>query len=305
MKSFFPCYRSFSSDKSIWNEVYFHDQYNLPALSPSDVVVDVGAHTGAFTCACLARGARRIVAFEPDPESFALAMLNIQDFIDRFEIAAPVKVHNSAIWRSDREEPLRITHTRFAEFYRSYYQAVQATLFSDKDTMPVHSVGLDNILGPLAKVSLLNLDCEGAEWPILFTSTLLRRVKRLMLEVHSIPWKAYELGRSVPADLFSEFGHYTFEDLKTRLREYDLVCIGEKINWNCLNNPDFYFGQAVFERREMSAQYPSSLIGRLKWFEGSNVEIAIKASGRSADTVREPITNRDRVDPSLRNTARP
>src|SRR2546422_8790248 len=85
MKSFSPTYRFFSSDESIWTEVYFHNQYNLSALSPSDVVVDVGAHTGAFISACLSRGARRIIAFEPDPDSFSLAFCLGQVVVERHE----------------------------------------------------------------------------------------------------------------------------------------------------------------------------------------------------------------------------
>lgn len=286
MKSFSPTYRFFSSDESIWTEVYFHNQYNLPALLPSDVVVDVGAHTGAFTCACLSRGARRIIAFEPDPDSFTLAMCNIQEYLDCLEIAASVRVHNSAIWRSDREDILSITRTRFAEFYHSYHQAAQSTLFSDRDTVPVHSVGLDNILRPLRTVALLKLDCEGAEWPILLTATQLGRVRRLLLEVHSIPWKSYELGRSIPADLFSEFGHYTIEDLKLHLQEFGLLCVSEKIHWNCLNDPAFYFGQVAFERGEKSAQSQTSLMDRLEWFADSEVEVAIKANEHRAEMIK-------------------
>src|SRR5437667_3602595 len=85
MKSFSLTYRFLSSDESIWTEVYFRNQYNLPALSPSDVVVDVGAHTGAFTCGCLARGGRRIIAFKPDPDSFALAFCLGQVVVERHE----------------------------------------------------------------------------------------------------------------------------------------------------------------------------------------------------------------------------
>ena len=276
MKSFFPMYRSFSSDKNIWNDVYFHNEYLLSALSPSGMVIDIGAHTGAFTCACLDGGARRIIAFEPDPESFALAMENIQDYLDCRELSASVEVHDSAVWRSDRQDMLRITHARFSELTQSYHQAAQTTLFNDKDTMPVHSVGLDNILRPLHEVALLKLDCEGAEWPILFTAAQLGKVRRLLLEVHSLAWKAYELGRIVPADIIAEFGHYTFDDLKAHLQSFGLLCVAEKIKWNFSNNPKFYFGLVVFEFQGNPKGRRKSLTDRLEWRPNNEEEVLVK-----------------------------
>jgi len=278
MKSFFPSYRFCSGDKSIWNDVYYHDEYNLPRLTPSDVVIDVGAHTGAFTCACLNRGARRIIAFEPDPDSFALAMENIQDYLNSLELAASVEVYNSAVWRSDRQDILRITKTRFSALTNSYHHGAQSVLFNDKDTTPVHSVALDNILRPLGKVSLVKLNCEGAEWPILFTSTQLGKVTRLLFGIHSLTWKAYELGRRIPPELFAEFGHSTFEDLKTHLQEFGLRCVREQIEGNFLNDPDFYFGKVAFECRGNLEDNPRSLTGRLEWYADDGQEILIRSN---------------------------
>jgi len=277
MKSFFPNYRFCSSDKSIWNDVYYRDEYDLPSLTPSDVVVDVGAHTGAFTCACLNRGATRIIAFEPDPDSFALAMENIQDYLNSLELAASVEVYNSAVWRSDRQDILRITKTRFSALTNSYHHGAQSVLFNDKDTTPVHSVALDNILRPLGKVSLLKLNCEGAELPILFTSTQLGKVRRLLFGIHSLPWKAYELGRRIPPELFAEFGHSTFEDLKTYLQEFGLRCVREQIEGNFLNEPDFYFGKVAFECRRALEDHQKSLTGRLEWHADGGEEIQIRS----------------------------
>ena len=248
MKPFSPVCRPVSSDSDIWHEVFSCNDYQIPELSSSDVVIDVGAHIGAFTCACLARGAQRVIAFEPDASSFLLAGQNIRDYLASHHFARCPVLHNAAVWRSDRQESLQITNARFNSLIHAFHHAAQCTLFHDAHTMPVHSVGLDTVLQPLSEVALLKLDCEGAEWPIIFTSTQLYKVRRLVLEVHSLAWKAAESGREFSSSLFDEFGRYTVEDLKALLRKAGLTCTRERINHNYLNNSAFYFGLLAFER---------------------------------------------------------
>ena len=50
----------------------------------------------------------------------------------------------------------------------------------------VATIGLDKILRRFNEVELLKLDCEGSEWPILFTSKLLRKVRRVCGEYHEL-----------------------------------------------------------------------------------------------------------------------
>ena len=51
---------------------------------------------------------------------------------------------------------------------------------------PVPAVGLDEILSKFERVTLLKLDCEGSEFPILLTSRELARVDEIVGEVHEI-----------------------------------------------------------------------------------------------------------------------
>jgi FkbM family methyltransferase len=223
------------------------DEYHVSPLSSSDIVIDVGAHIGAFTCTCFARGAGRIVAFEPDADSFSLLTLNAKNYLNTYNGSGTVELHNAAVWRSDKQQPVHITSARFNSILRSYHHAAQCTLFNDADTVPVESIGLDSVLDSFTEVTLLKLDCEGAEWPILFTSRQLNKVARLLLEVHSLPWKIAESGRSAPSCIIDEFGSYTIDDLKDWLRKAGLVCVRDKIDPAYLNNPVFYFGLLEFE----------------------------------------------------------
>jgi|SRR6266568_1700743 len=75
---------------------------------------------------------------------------------------------------------------------------------------------------------------------------------------------------------------------RSHLQGFGLGCVSEKINWNCLNDPAFYFGQVAFERLEKSAHYQTSLSDRLEWFEDAEVEVAINSKKHRADMIKWP-----------------
>lgn len=161
------------SDSGIWREVVDHNEYNLPSMfSALDLIIDIGAHIGAFSYATLVRGVGEVHAYEPFPESFALLRENVAEFGSR---AVP---HYGAVWRSDRMAD---------ELFVSTLDNM-SVLWQDSGTkVPVFS--LDEILRIQAqdkgrRVRLLKLDCEGAEYPILFTSKLLHLVDALCGEFH-------------------------------------------------------------------------------------------------------------------------
>lgn len=224
------------------------NEYEIPILSQEDLVIDVGAHIGSFTCACLARGARGVIAFEPDSSSFQIAKSNVANFVAAFDCAERPILRQAAVWRSDRDERLFLTDARYNPILNSCHYAAQCTLFRDEDVRPVDSVALDRILDPFPYISILKLDCEGAEWPILLTSTQLHKVRKLLVELHSLEWKAAESGRVPSASVLGRhFQGLSVEDLKARLHTVGLHCTKERIHHDYLRNPAFYFGLVVFE----------------------------------------------------------
>jgi len=181
--------RGGTCDSKIFNTVVNENQYQLPErFHSTDVVIDVGAHVGSFAYACNKRGARTIVAFEPDNENFKLAWSNLKPLGPR------VRVYGKAVWRSDRH-PTSLIH--------SGYNSASPTLDTGSGTVLVQGeekpsqtrnmvscIGLDRILQRFKRVRLLKLACEGAEWPILFTSKELRRVEEICgkyQEVFNLP----------------------------------------------------------------------------------------------------------------------
>ena len=168
-------------DPNIFREVVLENEYRLPErFAADDLIIDVGAHVGSFSTACLLRGAGRVVAFEPFPANHALLGVNLARFGPRGE------ARRAAVWRSDRPAgELR-------------YQASAdptntggGTLFGTGGcAMP--TVALDAVVRELLaatgqdSVRLLKLDCEGSEYPILLTATCLDRVAEICGEYHEI-----------------------------------------------------------------------------------------------------------------------
>jgi len=172
-------FRAGTIDRRVFREVVVGDVYRLPAFARGDLVLDVGAHAGSFALAALRRGAGRVVCCEPDPDNFAVLRHNLAPFGKKAVLL------NCAVWRSDRPEGrLRL----FNPIDPRNTGAVQAR--ADGPGPAVDAVPLDDLLAEVAcrrRVRLLKLDCEGAEWPILFTASRMSCVDEVCGEYHLPP----------------------------------------------------------------------------------------------------------------------
>jgi FkbM family methyltransferase len=158
-------------DAHVWQDVVGRNEYQLPERMPAgETVVDIGTHVGSFVQAAWGRGARRIFSYEAGPSNYAVACKNVGDLDG-------VVLVNAAVWRSDvsRDEALCYdTH----EVYTG-----AGNVFAEGG-VPVAWIPFDEILSGQT-IDLLKIDCEGAEWPILYTADL-SRVRRIVGEYHSV-----------------------------------------------------------------------------------------------------------------------
>jgi FkbM family methyltransferase len=163
-------FRPGTIDASVWQDVVGRNEYGLPEHMPADeTVVDVGTHVGSFVQAAWERGARRIFSYEAGPGNFAVACNNV-GALDG------VVLVNAAVWRSDLRDDA-VFHTAH-EVYTG-----AGSVFADGG-VPVASIPFDEILSGQT-IDFLKIDCEGAEWPILYTADL-SRVRRIVGEYHSL-----------------------------------------------------------------------------------------------------------------------
>jgi 16S rRNA A1518/A1519 N6-dimethyltransferase RsmA/KsgA/DIM1 with predicted DNA glycosylase/AP lyase activity len=94
-------FRPGTVDRMIYNGVVGHNEYQLPArFTPSDVVIDVGAHIGSFAHAVVQRGCRQVRCFEPDDDNCRSAAAHLRNYID----AGWVRLSRTAVWRSDAND---------------------------------------------------------------------------------------------------------------------------------------------------------------------------------------------------------
>lgn len=164
-------------DRRIFREVVIHNEYQLPArFDRRDVVLDVGAHIGSFALAALRRGAGAVYCCEANPDNFRLLQMNLRPYADR------VRTSELAVWRSDR--PTAYLHFRNPTPRNTGAGAVS----TEPDGLMVAARAFDDLIAEAVadgrRVRLVKLDCEGSEWPILFTSRMLHLVDSLCGEYH-------------------------------------------------------------------------------------------------------------------------
>jgi FkbM family methyltransferase len=176
------------------------NEYRLPdRFVPGDVVIDVGAHIGAFAYAVVQRGAEHVWSLEPDPANCAFAAENLKPYIDK----GFVHLTQQAVWRSDpNDDELRFDG--YHDFPKSFKGMEGVLNTGDGSVMwgegePVSKVAFDDVVdrvtgGGERRVRLLKLDCEGAEWPILLTSQRLHLVDEIVGEFHELGGPFLEIG---------------------------------------------------------------------------------------------------------------
>lgn len=174
-------FREGTCDANVFHNVVVGNEYRLPDRLPVDGwIFDIGAHIGSFTQACLERGARCIVACEPDPENFCRAQAHLAEaircgWVTLLPVAVLGRVPFSGLVRlSDYESRPDELNTGGAQIVERGGRFVPAVALQ-----PL----MDEFTG--RGVELLKLDCEGSEWDILSTLGVLREVRNICGEYHS------------------------------------------------------------------------------------------------------------------------
>ena len=156
----------------------FYENYGF-ALQPGWNVIDIGAGIGDYTLyAATAQPNVQVYAFEPYPESYALMQENLH-----LNKIANARIFDKAIAAASGElvldlaggEPLQI-QSRLQEVGKR------------ESSLPVEAFSLGDVFTMLQMETcdLLKLDCEGAEYSILFDTpqSALNLVDRIIMEYH-------------------------------------------------------------------------------------------------------------------------
>ena len=153
----------------------FYERFGFP-LQDGWIVIDIGAGLGEFTLdAAHGFPNSHIYAFEPYPPSFDLLQTNVRknklENIVAFNEAVGAQVGSLRLDLSE-EEPLKL-------------RSMDAHL---EKSMDVPALSLVDVFERIEKqkCDLLKLDCEGAEYAILFNTPpeTLGKIQRIVMEYH-------------------------------------------------------------------------------------------------------------------------
>ncbi|MCC7438503.1 MAG: FkbM family methyltransferase [Armatimonadetes bacterium] len=145
------------------------------------VVIDVGASIGDFALLAAQQGARtRVIAVEPMPATVALLEHNIHrnNFSDQITVISGAVAGTTGTQMLHTSDSA-LSHTLVPGVHRdSSHVPIQC--FSLADVMLQHQIG---------QCDILKMDCEGAEYDILYNSTpeTLKNIKEIRLEYHTLP----------------------------------------------------------------------------------------------------------------------
>ncbi|MEM1859890.1 MAG: FkbM family methyltransferase [Metallosphaera sp.] len=162
-------------------EIFLDNSYNYDVRNK--VVIDVGASNGDSSIFFAKRGAKRIIALEPDEESYALATRNVE----ASRVGDQVILLNKAL-SSQRG---KITLYVYENSVNGNSIDPQNMVKLGERVIPktVESVTLTELLD-MAKdetVGLLKMDCEGCEYSVLnnLDREAFERIEAIFMEYHN------------------------------------------------------------------------------------------------------------------------
>jgi len=186
-------------DIQMINEVAYDEFYNkaLSKMIKNEIAVDIGANIGAFTL----KAAKNpfidfVYSFEPFPSNYAILERNIK----LNNLTKKIYPFQLGIGRKKERRKLFLglkgnaTHSLFEKSDSSIYI----------NTITLEDLFKDN---KIKSISLLKIDCEGAEYEFFesATSLLLRKIKIICMEYHQ---------NGNPDDIKSKLEKYGFDVLK-------------------------------------------------------------------------------------------
>ena len=168
-----------TSDRSTVNEMFVLNPYLRAKefqISSGDRVLDIGANIGTFTvAAAMAADTGRVFAVEPEAGNFAVLRQNVE--LNR---RANVELLQAAVGAAEGEAVLARDGNLSSLMWDGSGGA---------EAVPV--VTLAALIASMRTVDLLKMDCEGAEFDILYSTPpeSLRNIRRITMEYHNLGGK--------------------------------------------------------------------------------------------------------------------
>ncbi|MFC1595094.1 FkbM family methyltransferase [Patescibacteria group bacterium] len=158
--------------------LYFK-QYNMPEgfeIRKYDTIIDIGSHIGSFALfAASQTSTGNIFAFEPDTDNYTQLIKNIKENYYKNISAFQYAVSNS---------------NGTVTLYRSNMNNAENSIYKKgSESITVKSITLSDIIKQhkITAIDFLKLDCEGAEYNIIFESPkeIFNNIEKIVMECHT------------------------------------------------------------------------------------------------------------------------
>lgn len=168
-----------SMDRHIFHRIFARDEYRLNSMEPGSCgdMIDIGGHVGLFAVRA-APLARRLFSYEPVPSNYDLLLENVRGLPQ--VTAYPLGVAGQSGPRSMFASPQPAGHSLYASEADQGKPSLEVPCITVEEIFRRHGI---------ERVSVLKLDCEGAEYEILYAIPpgLFRRIERICMEYHPVP----------------------------------------------------------------------------------------------------------------------
>ncbi|PIZ52014.1 hypothetical protein COY27_01515 [Candidatus Woesearchaeota archaeon CG_4_10_14_0_2_um_filter_33_13] len=171
--------RPYMSDVTMLMETWGMEDYTPPGfkIRSTDIVFDIGGHIGSFSMYAAIKATKgKVYSFEPLPENYQIFKSNIEQ-----NKLSNIHLEQKAVSDKGGVGQLFLckgTHSGSSSlFYRN-----------TKDTVSIKRITLTDFFEKykISKVDFMKIDCEGAEYDILFSlpKKQLSKIKRISMEYH-------------------------------------------------------------------------------------------------------------------------
>jgi len=145
-------------------------------VASNSVVIDIGANIGVFSLYAASQGARKVYAYEPSQQAYDVLLRSISanhlESVISPSRRAVSKTHGETVRMAVGSSP-----------YNQVLTGDVAENYQEISTTTLERILLDNRID---RVDLLKMDCEGAEYDILFNADprSLATIKEMKMEFH-------------------------------------------------------------------------------------------------------------------------
>ena len=185
------------SGKGCITEIVNRDEYVLSKFSniENGHFIDIGANSGVATIILAKQNPKSIVySFEPHLETFKLLESNV-----KVNKLTNVKLFNMGVSNKTTKNLTLTTHPLWSGGNTTYAdKAAFESYHGSKNVVrtTVSTIGLDEIMNihEIDKIHLLKIDCEGAEYDILYDSDYFKnnRIMNMVGEFHNLRYNSVD-----------------------------------------------------------------------------------------------------------------